>query len=662
MNETARIIASEQSPVRARLRAAMTARVVGRERELGLLEQAIFDARAPVVFVHGLGGIGKTSLLDVAEVRLAARGCRLLRFEGLAFEPTPAGFLAAVSGALGSAPSLAAIAQALESSQHPAVVLAIDEYDGLRLIDAWLRREFVPSLPAGAHMLFLGRSRPVSAWTSEPGWTDLVRTLELGPLCAQDARRLLEREHIGAELRPSIERLAAGHPLALRLAAVAIAARPDLPLAEIESRHVISELVRCFLSDAPDPATRAAVEAASVLRRVTRPLLVEMLGASEADAAIEALMQLPFVEPAADGLVLHQLVRSRVASALRSLDPCRHQLLRTSAWRALREQIKVAPQSRRWQVTADVLYLCEHAGVREAFFPSDVIRFGVEPARPNDEATLREIVAEHAGADEARLLALWWEHAPQAFHVVRDQAQRAAGVCVAAIDRDLPLALVHADPVLGYWMRHRAQRVPDAKRPMLIVRAALSKQHGARPSEERACCYLDIKRSYLQHLDLAGVYFGDHGDPDPLLSERVGFEWIRPDGSDASIEANVNTCLLRFPDGVLAFFSGLVDALHAQQPTAAERPVSLDRRARELRVDGRAVPLTRLEFGVLDYLESHAGEVASRDQLLEVVWGQAHTGSNVVDAVMRTLRKKLGAHAVAIRTITGFGYKFEWPC
>lgn len=87
----------------------------------------------------------------------------------------------------------------------------------------------------------------------------------------------------------------------------------------------------------------------------------------------------------------------------------------------------------------------------------------------------------------------------------------------------------------------------------------------------------------------------------------------------------------------------------------------LDRDARELAVDGQRVGLTRLEFGVMDYLCRNKGKVATRAALVAEVWGYSDDdgGSNVVDVVIRSLRKKLGPHAAAIETVTGAGYRLR---
>ena len=50
----------------------------------------------------------------------------------------------------------------------------------------------------------------------------------------------------------------------------------------------------------------------------------------------------------------------------------------------------------------------------------------------------------------------------------------------------------------------------------------------------------------------------------------------------------------------------------------------------------------------------------SRDLLLSDVWGYSYTGgSNVVEAVVRSLRKKLQERAACVETVSGVGYKFR---
>jgi DNA-binding response OmpR family regulator len=74
--------------------------------------------------------------------------------------------------------------------------------------------------------------------------------------------------------------------------------------------------------------------------------------------------------------------------------------------------------------------------------------------------------------------------------------------------------------------------------------------------------------------------------------------------------------------------------------------------------DGRQVHLTRREFDVLWHLISLGGRVASREQILDGVWGLASdVDARTVDAHIRTLRRKLGEEI--IETLIGSGYRFR---
>ncbi len=90
--------------------------------------------------------------------------------------------------------------------------------------------------------------------------------------------------------------------------------------------------------------------------------------------------------------------------------------------------------------------------------------------------------------------------------------------------------------------------------------------------------------------------------------------------------------------------------------------LTVDRDAREVRVDGAPVALSALEFDVLAALADTPGRVFSRRQLLERVWGYDFFGDErVVDVHIRSLRARLGDDAAnprLIATVRGVGYKF----
>jgi len=74
--------------------------------------------------------------------------------------------------------------------------------------------------------------------------------------------------------------------------------------------------------------------------------------------------------------------------------------------------------------------------------------------------------------------------------------------------------------------------------------------------------------------------------------------------------------------------------------------------------EGTEVHLTRREFQILWYLVSLGGRIASREQILDAVWGLASAvDARTVDAHIRTLRRKLSD--TVIETVIGVGYRFR---
>ena len=62
------------------------------------------------------------------------------------------------------------------------------------------------------------------------------------------------------------------------------------------------------------------------------------------------------------------------------------------------------------------------------------------------------------------------------------------------------------------------------------------------------------------------------------------------------------------------------------------------------------------------YLTLREGEAVTRIELLNDVWGlKYNSGGNVVDAIVASLRKKLGAFAEVIETVHGHGYLYKTP-
>ena len=92
-------------------------------------------------------------------------------------------------------------------------------------------------------------------------------------------------------------------------------------------------------------------------------------------------------------------------------------------------------------------------------------------------------------------------------------------------------------------------------------------------------------------------------------------------------------------------------------------PLTIDSAAHAVRRGSEEVALTVTEFRLLYELARHAGQVLTREQLLELVWGYSYLGdSRLVDVHVQRLRAKIEedpAHPALIITVRGVGYRAE---
>src|SRR6201986_220374 len=521
---------------------ARAAAVVGRQAERAVLLDLAERDRPLVVAVHGIAGIGKSALLAAFAEDAQAGAAAVVGLGGGGMEPTERGFLAALDRAIGALRAeppggsrpMATVADAAAalSGLGDRGVLVLDTYEQLRLLDTWLRQEFVPGLRDNTRLALAGREPPVAAWISDFG--DLLVLVPLANLAAADADALLRREGLSGADAARVTRFTHGHPLALRLAASARGARPDLTVPDAAVATVVTELARGYLSRLDQP-TREALHAAYTLRRPTLSLLGALLPDVPPHNAYDMLRPLPFVAFGPDGLVLHDTVREVVAALLRVNDPAAYRAHRIAAWRQLRRELRSAPPTDLWRYTADLLYLIENPAVREAFFPTASYRYAVEPARPADEARITAIARAHQSAGAVAMLQSWWDTMPSAFRGARAaDGSPAAFQCLCEAG-SVPARLLAADPATAVWREHlRANPVPRGQQ-VLFLRHMLAADGGEATTPALAALILDLKRRYLEMRPRLRRIYSLAADPTARLAQfaPLGFAQL-PDGAAES--------------------------------------------------------------------------------------------------------------------------------
>jgi DNA-binding response OmpR family regulator len=173
----------------------------------------------------------------------------------------------------------------------------------------------------------------------------------------------------------------------------------------------------------------------------------------------------------------------------------------------------------------------------------------------------------------------------------------------------------------------------------------------------------------------------DIGLIDVMLPEIDGFELVRRVRQDSTIpiilltargeetsrvaglEVGADDYVVKpfSPPEVVARVRAQLRRAQGFQETSAvleSNGIKLDRTARECRVDGHTVTLTRREFDLLTTFLEHPGRVYSRDQLLDLVWGSPYLSAKTVDVHVAGLRRKLG-ETISITAFRGVGYRLD---
>src|SRR5215831_10307773 len=100
-----------------------------------------------------------------------------------------------------------------------------------------------------------------------------------------------------------------------------------------------------------------------------------------------------------------------------------------------------------------------------------------------------------------------------------------------------------------------------------------------------------------------------------------------------------------------------------RQESYADDRITIDFAQRSVTYDGRPVSLTPLEFKLLSAFVRHPRQVLSREQLLDLVWGDSYgVSGDQVKLYVGYLRRKLdpdAPDAVPIETMRGFGYRYN---
>jgi len=374
------------------------------------------------------------------------------------------------------------------------------------------------------------------------------------------------------------------------------------------------------------PQERAVAEAASILRRVTLPLLAAVADEPDVEQAWQTLRGLPFTVTTAAGVELSGLAAPVLLEALELRDPARVRTLRTRAARAILDSLAHGPN---WESTADLLHLVQNPLIRNAYAPSGMLQHPAEQAHSEDHEEIVAIAGRFGGEESARLADRWWRARRDTFAVARDADGGVAAFSVTATMDD-SAASASEDPLVQAIADHLRDDPMPPGAGAVVLRWALGRRHGERPTPEVATLVTDLKRTYLQlRATLRRVYtvVVDWPAAAPVL-RVMGFDRVTEVAFGGS--RFVLACLDFGPGGVDAWIGRHVLAEHAG-PVPAQ-PLGLGARADRPPL----FSLTAREQEVLALL----AEGMTNAQLAEVLFISERTANRPVSNIYL----KLGVH------------------
>jgi hypothetical protein len=436
--------------LREKLNTARRSRFVGRERELRQFRSILASEDSPVavLFIHGPGGVGKSSLLDAFERIAGELAAPVTRVDARNIESSPAAFQNLIN-AVQAAPGRS--------------VLMIDTYELLDALDDWIRESVIAELPDGCLVVLASRNPPAPGWRTDSGWASLTEVISLRNLRPDEAEGYLRARGVDAVRLEELVEISHGHPLALSLLAdLERQTAGKAPISFRDNPDLVRVLLECFVRTIPQGTERMALELCAHTRVTTEELLREALDLDDATSLFNWLRGLSFIQEGPFGVFPHDLARDVLDADLRWRDLRRYTEVHARVRRPIVRRIRELRGIDQQQAASDLLYLHRNGPVMGKMHDWATLGAGrVEQATDQDLPGILAMVERFEGAESAAIARYWYGRQPEAFMAFRNSECRLLGFSAALRLSEPDEEGLSVDPAMvGMW------RFIDQRRPL----------------------------------------------------------------------------------------------------------------------------------------------------------------------------------------------------
>jgi RecA/RadA recombinase len=392
-----------------------------------------------ILFLHGPGGVGKTTLLHELRARAQEAGRTAVVLDGRELDATSDAVEQAWRADLGGA------------NADRDLALFVDGYERLASLDRWFRDGLLATLPVDTVVAIAGRSAPEQAWRTDPGWRALVRIQTLGPLSTEDSDDLLRLADVPAATRPKLVELGRGHPLTLALLAD-VASRGQVPQRLADVPDIVVELVKVLFSDVPSDTHALGLATCALSWVATEDVLRSALGDEAARDIWGWLQSRPFMVCTERGIYPHDLVCDVLETEFRTRSPDAYRRLHHLIHDHVVARLRGSTPDDRSVAAHQLMYLHRSSPLRDYWALREDGSATVAPARIEDHHTIVSMLGRFEGDASTELAERWLESGTSAPYLVR-HADEVVGSAVYVMPPS-DSTLCDADPLVREVLDH----------------------------------------------------------------------------------------------------------------------------------------------------------------------------------------------------------------